>query len=886
MLGARAVLGVCTLVIVGWVFGGRPANAAETLTRDDFVSLMERFESQISNIEIQADVEQQWTTRKLKGTPPDHFKFRTVLAGPAGNKFRLEFEGEVRDRDKMSATPSMLIRAMAFNGTRATEIRRKGEGEDKGRPTLQSIRRSRPDRDLNVFCPLTGMDLIPKYFNDAGLSTLLGRIPDWTLEKGSGQTYTITLAMPVERSQEVEHFEITVDLDRGGAITHLKVWYNPSAPSEYSIELRQVDDIWLPASSTMTNLASIVRTKFSAMKVNQELDDSIFTLNFEPGCSVTDEDTGESFFIAPPDDKLFLAEVEKSIEEVKSVADRQPMAKAAEAQEPVKENPSPAAQPGPKRGVRLLWWVAGAIALAALGAVIYRLLSPAAKKVLLLAALATGGACFQIAPRCLAAETGADDSYYYLDLGGRKVPVYQCGLYATTAVLRCAKIDCSVDLLRRYLKCGKEGTSLLAVKNALEAHGLAVEGVKSLGATQLAAHLAAGETAVIVINGPGGTAHFLAVLGMSGGSFLCVDYLRMPGKTDPKRMEAQLADSGGAALLVAAARSKPHADSVSVEPQAVDIGELRDKKEKIDAHFTLANRGDTTVLVRNIRIPCGGCMGAQMQQHWVEPGTSSDLVCSVDPTKWGNSHEKIVDVALADGRTYLAHIKASPYAPELDLIDIIPWNVFLTDSDFRGTAEVKREVRCVWVKKEALVLSEALSNAAWLKASVATSNSTDQEDSAARLEITATRVDAPGVAVAQVKCLFKGIRDPLTVIVRQYREPPFKITPAVAAVPMGSPEGVAVTLTTAAPESTYRILNVSGTPDGIHVEWPKGEIKGLATVKVTANDVDALRREGGEFDKLLATVDQAGVSVEIPIFLRVVTSTPRDATTVRQSRSE
>ena len=838
--------------------------------REDLVTLIEQCEAQISNVEMEVVKEQTWFKKK-RGRPeadvepaePVTITVRTVLEGPPGGKGRVEYDGVLPwiNQDGHIEAPSRTIVCHAFNGKVGTEIVFCDLPGREGMPTTQALCGQRRS-DMVAMLSTSGMDLISKYFNDVGLAESLKRSSDWIVERSDDE---FIVRLPDVKDTPQGYWQIRLAINRGMAITGWDFCYDGHPFFGYrNMTLQEVKGIWLPASCEYYTLTSIDKITFRSVKVNEELDPGVFVLDFLPGYPIEDYVADMVFTAGPGSDDALLSDVTEALARAADLGVSGPNEAAA-----ISSN---APQPGaretvgvvvrrPPYGVYLILLIlALLIVVLLLFAYRAKLLRRGPPLMLLLGVISC---CFL--PACSANADADKDLFYSREVGGKEVPVYQCGLYAVVVTLRNNEIDCDLDAIREYLRCTRQGTTMLALKNTLTAYGLLVRPVESLDADYLRRHLVDGGSAIVWTAGRGG-GDFVPLIGCAREGVVCIHYPRGAVTLDDRMLSSLLRKGGGKALLIDAGRAPALGPNLTLDPAETDLGEMDPGREEITVRLSLKNTSSSTLLIKGTRVPCGGCMQAGLVKRWLEPGETSEITCTVKPGLWRGAARRFVDVLLSDGSHVLAYVKGTARSTRLDAIYVTPSEMLFTDESFGGADEVAREVRLEWDKDMSLVLSEVSSADSWLSVSVLADAERVSGRNRSRILITAARREVPGLTEGRVACRFKGVKDPVLVRVKQYHVIPFRAVPPLVVL-AGDAPSADVKIVSAERDAVFMLEEVTAKIAGIDASWRKGEATGELPVTLSLHSgVDVSAREVS-LAKVLFKLTAHGQSYTVPVFV-------------------
>jgi len=586
------------------------SGAASDISREDFVSLVEQCDAQISNLSFDVVREETWLTWK-RGKPepsaetvqPNVISIRAVLEGPARGKVRVEFDGDLpwaKDGVHVSP-PSPTKEWRAFNSKVETSIQFDTVSPGrKDMPITQSIWGQR-QIDTDALLGMSGVDLIPKYFKQTGLAECLRRSSDWTIERND-VGYTIRIPGEKGSPEDGGYWRIGFDPTYGTAVTGLEFCLDdgPVLFGYKNVTLQEVDGVWLPASCDYFTVRSNAHLTFRSVKINQTLDEGVFVLDFYPGYPVGDNVNDVIFTPGPISDRALLAEMTEDLEKAAELAEdgaRGPSETSAGTVTVGTDKPS---QVPEKTTPKKLYWVLwGLLLLLVLLLLLFVLKGIRARRMPTLMLLAGCVAAFLHTIGPLRADVDPEP-FYEVIVGGKKVPVFQCGLYAALAVLKSQNIDCNVDALRECLKCTREGTDMLTMKKALMAYGLVAEGVEHLDASYLHSHIENGGRAIVWSSTRAGNT-FTAVVGHVADKFVSLRYPKGAVVLDTKHLSSELAKGEGKALLVSAGRKEPSADPIEVSPVEIDIGEINPRGDKITSRFSVRNTSSSGALIEAVR---------------------------------------------------------------------------------------------------------------------------------------------------------------------------------------------------------------------------------------------------------------------------------------------
>ncbi len=472
----------------------------------------------------------------------------------------------------------------------------------------------------------SGVSYFPPNFNEKKLSDLLrGRIerksPLRIAEDAKGQ-WTIT----TDQQHRLEGVLLQIFYDpTRGIVTGArladdemgkpgKVW------SEWYFDhVRTDNDFWVPRQVDCVNLhdRTIYRGLYSDVKVNQPVEDSVFTFTFPLGTQVTDDLEQKRYLVgegAVNDEKATLAYAQlhglRMTETVSPPADSS------------------------RKVLLVIATVVGVVLLLA-GLWTWR------RKFLRRGALLLLAAC--VPPAAHAAEL-SERGEWTVQHGNTKVSLSQCGTNVTILTLACFGIHYDLRQLAEALPPTREGISFADVQTFLEANGLRCVARQGVSLAELCAALRPGTMALFAAQGPGGYHHYFAAIHHPDKGCLLLDPPRRPPiPLAEAAAHPHLQPLSGLVLFVGRDEAPVRqASRVTVAPSIVELGRFSttDSEASIPRrHQVIAtNTSDHPVLVSRIPSACG-CIRSEWSGGVLRPGESRAISFVIVRGAWGQGEQ-------------------------------------------------------------------------------------------------------------------------------------------------------------------------------------------------------------------------------------------------------
>lgn len=319
----RTIAAVCILLCT--------CSMALALSKEEFLELVEAAQEEMSDIEIGITMVRDMSPRQKASfekdpdaVKQDRQRFRTIMAGPAGGKYYLEVDTEsLRGDGEGHLVNTGNIRTLAFDGKITREIRDELTFPRHIRFISQLVFGDRQTSSMRSYMWETGINLVPKYFEDVGLSQVLRQSTEWKFEHVAGNIYRVWC--PSVDEERPCDWEITMDLDRGGMFTELTRRHNGNGRQTFGdLKWERAGGAWaLKSGRYGTGLENDIGWSVTCdvWKVNQGVGDEAFTFDFDPTRRVSDQVIRASYKREPGGRDELLSEIGDSMDEPPEAAD-------------------------------------------------------------------------------------------------------------------------------------------------------------------------------------------------------------------------------------------------------------------------------------------------------------------------------------------------------------------------------------------------------------------------------------------------------------------------------------------------------------------------------------------------------------------------------------
>lgn len=638
---------LCLLFVILCVLSAPRVRADQPVPLAQALGVIESLEGRIRNAE--------WKVDNRRGRAKDSSDLRSIEFGPEFEKGWVVFEpisGRYRlDLESVLAwsgglAPYIGVREIyTYDGENAREFKRDAPGEKLpgpgGHPGRGHIQKGTTDSAMK-WGRSAGTGYFPPYFNSIKLSEFLrtkqaAKDTVQIMEDKHG-IWHITCKDPDIPAPGRGIMQIDYDPGKGGVVVGARR-SDPESSAEWhrtQIELQKIqNEFWIPKAVHCVRLLDKVvdRIVYSDVKINQPIQQSVFTQEFPIGAVVTDH-------------------VQKTIYKAG--------AKITDEQAAIKSYmKAQGLYPGRDASVRFWVYVMvgfGLAVAAILGWLVVRRRrsGPSAKTT---AALLIGAVVVFGFPTDSSAQAPTGTT-------SESPPMLQCGFNVTVFALEYFGVPSySAPLTAAALEATREGISLARIQTVLEAHGLKVEARQKVKLADMPSGLRRGALAITAVRrGTKETPyhHYLIVMRHVERGPVVVDVLAAVRPLDKVIAETNEDSQTGMVLFVQssnkdATNQARERSPLKISPEKMDLGSfaLRGPEASLPwkQKFAVENTSKLPVMVTRVASSCGCVTAIDWKGGILNPGERREVKFAVVRAAWGlgGPETRHITLSFADG---------------------------------------------------------------------------------------------------------------------------------------------------------------------------------------------------------------------------------------------